>query len=594
MNPLLNERLVAIAHQAKVAGHGNKESIYQMACEELQMSRSTLLKALKKATYQPPRKQRSDAGGTTLSREEALTISAAWMESRRSNDKRLYSLKNIVNHLRTNDLIVAGRMDDATGEFLPLSVDAISRALRSYRLHYDQLQAPSPSLRLASHHPNHVWQIDASICVLYYLKNPNKRHKGKPDSGLRIMDAAEFNKNKPKNLERIVNDRVWSFEIIDHTTHWIYPEYRFGGESAENFLDVMINAMQARGGADVLQGIPQILYTDPGSALVSSSLLNMCKALGIRHIAHKAHNARATGAVEKARDIIECDFEAGLRFVSVNSIEQLNHYARLWRMHYNRTQIHSRYKSSRTDAWLKITAEQLMKAPSPEVCREMALSAPESRTVGSDLHIKYRTKEWDVRHLPNICVGDEIFVTRNPWHEDEARVVMRDEDGFECYHAIHAVTQSEWGYAETNPVIGECYGSMPTTTTEQHRAQVQQIAYGTHNEDETAAARKAKAIPFAGRFNPYKEMEDSIHPEYLPKQGQISAAHTVNIERKPLSHLEAAKRLRERFIEEGMTWSAFHYQNMSSRYPDGVPDTELGALYQALIASETTKVVNIR
>lgn len=594
MNPLLNERLVAIAQSAKAAGHGNKEAVYQAACEELQMSRSTLLKALKKVTYRAPRKQRSDAGETTLSRNEAVIISATWMESRRNNDKRLYSLKNVVNELRTNGMIAAGRIDESTGEFFPLSVDAINRALRTYRLHYDQLQAPAPSLRLASNHPNHVWEIDASICVLYYLKNPNKHQKGKKDSGLRIMDVAQFNKNKPKNLDCIVNDRVWSFEIIDHTTHWIYAEYRFGGESAENFLDVMINAMQERGGADVLHGVPQILYTDPGSALVSASLLNMCKSLGIRHIPHKAHNARATGAVEKARDIIECDFEAGLRFVSVNNIEQLNHYVKLWRMHYNRTQIHSRYKSSRTDAWLKITPEQLIKTPAPEVCRELAISAPESRVVGSDLHIKYRSKEWDIRHLPNVCVGDEVFVTRNPWHDNEARVVMRDEDGFDCYHAIYAVEKSEWGYAQTNPVIGERYGSMPSTLTQQHRAEVQQAAYGTTNEDETAAARKAKALPFDGRFNPYKGIEESAHPEYLPKHGQVSAAPTVSVERPPLSHITAAKYLRERFMVENYTWSSLHYQHMTALYPDGVPEAALDAVFDALIANENSKVINIR
>ncbi len=70
------------------------------------------------------------------------------------------------------------------------------------------------------------------------------------------MSEAEFNKNKPKNLARIVNDRVWSFELTDHTSGWIYAEYRFGGETAQNFTDVLINAMQERSGADVLHGVP--------------------------------------------------------------------------------------------------------------------------------------------------------------------------------------------------------------------------------------------------------------------------------------------------------------------------------------------------
>ena len=35
---------------------------------------------------------------------------------------------------------------------------------------------------------------------------------------------------------------------------------------SENLCSVLINAMQERGGADVLHGVPKILYLDPGSA----------------------------------------------------------------------------------------------------------------------------------------------------------------------------------------------------------------------------------------------------------------------------------------------------------------------------------------
>ncbi|EID6454380.1 DDE-type integrase/transposase/recombinase, partial [Salmonella enterica] len=519
MNAALNQRLMHYADAARHAGHGRKEAIYKTACEELRMSRATLLKKLKAFQPAAQRKQRADAGCSALTREEALVISGTWLESQRNNDKRLYSLESVVKALRTNGMIMAGRTDEETGEFFPLSIDAISRALRSYRLHYDQLQNPAPSLELASKHPNHVWQIDASICVLYYLKNPGKKVKG--DTGLRVMDRDTFYKNKPKNLDRIVNDRVWSFELIDHTTNWIYVEYRFGGESAENFLSVMINAMQERGGADVLHGVPSILYTDPGSALVSASMLNMCRALGIRCLQHKARNARATGAVEKARDIIECDFEAGLRFCRVETVEELNRYVRLWRMSYNRNHIHSRYGMSRTESWLRITPEQLIKAPPVDICRELAVAAPEERTVTSKLRVSFRGQEFSVESVPGACVGDKLQITRNPWHENEARVIVTDEDGFEQYLPVYAVEKDEWGYAVNAPVIGERYGQVPATDAQHNRNEVEQRIYGTGNEVETAAARKAGAIPFGGRFNPYKEIEDAQcnSPVYLPRKG---------------------------------------------------------------------------
>lgn len=199
MNPALTQRLVSIAAAADAAGHGEKEAVYRAACEELQMSRATLLKKLKGVRMSRPRKQRSDAGKTTLTHDEMLTISGAWLASPRpGNGKKGYSLEDIVDGLRDNNLIIAGRTDTETGEFFPLSIDAISRALRQHRMHPDQLRAPSPALELASLHPNHVWQLDASICVLYYLKNPAKRAKG--DTGLRVMSAAEFNKTNPATL----------------------------------------------------------------------------------------------------------------------------------------------------------------------------------------------------------------------------------------------------------------------------------------------------------------------------------------------------------------------------------------------------------
>ena len=248
---------------------------------------------------------------------------------------------------------------------------------------------------LASLHPNHVWQLDASICVLYYLKNPAKGQRGHRAAR---HERGRVQQNKPRNLDRIVNDRVWSFEITDHTG-WIYVEYRFGGESAVNFLEVMINAMQERGSADVLHGVPKILFTDPGSALVSASLLNMCRAMGIRTIQHKAHNARATGSVEKARDIIERKFEGGLRFLRVDDIDELNRLARLWRMKFNRTAIHSRHSMSRTDA-AENYRRAAGKSPDPRNLQELAISAPEERTVTGKLRVPFRGKEYDVSDVP--------------------------------------------------------------------------------------------------------------------------------------------------------------------------------------------------
>ncbi|KFH87815.1 integrase, partial [Escherichia coli] len=451
----MTEKLVETARAARDAGHGKRGAIYDAACAELGMSRATLLRRLKEVSVTDKRKKRADAGRSALTRDEAALISATLREATRKNGKRLYSIADAVETLRANGFITAGRTDETTSEFFPLSEDAISRALRNYGLHPEQLDAPAPHTEVASLHPNHVWQIDASLCTLYYLSNGHK--------GLQVMDSAKFYKNKPANLARIASDRVWSYEITDHASGWIYVEYVTGAESGENLCSVLINAMQERGGADVLHGVPKILYLDPGSANTAGMTKNMCRSLGIDLIAHKPHNARATGQVEKARDIIERKLEPGLKFRPVHSLEELNALAAKWRSHFNATAVHSRHGKTRTDIWLKITAEQLKKAPSVEVCRELAVAAPELRKVTPKLRVSFRGTEFDVSTVPGVLVGEKLMITRNPWRSDVAQVVLTGEDGHETFFLVEEVRKNEFGFAEGAAVFGESYKALPET-----------------------------------------------------------------------------------------------------------------------------------
>ncbi|ENS4527071.1 integrase, partial [Salmonella enterica] len=298
-----------------------------------------------------------------------------------------------------------------------------------------------------------------------------------------------------------------------------------------------------------------------------------------------------------ARDIIECDFEAGLRFCRVETVEELNRYVRLWRMSYNRNHIHSRYGMSRTESWLRITPEQLIKAPPVDICRELAVAAPEERTVTSKLRVSFRGQEFSVESVPGACVGDKLQITRNPWHENEARVIVTDEDGFEQYLPVYAVEKDEWGYAVNAPVIGERYGQMPVTDAQLNRNEVEQRLYGTGNEVETAAARKAGAIPFGGRFNPYKEIEDAQcnSPVYLPRKGS-EAQPRVRIqqtEAAPLSHVKAAMALQTKLKAQGGKWNPGWYQYLVDHYPDGIPEHQLDLIMQELLTLSDNVVVSL-
>lgn len=578
MNAVLTERLVAVALAARKAGHGGKGAIYDAACQELGMSRATLARKIKEVAVMAPRKRRSDAGQSALTRDEAMLISAVLMESTRKNGKRLYSVVDAIETLRANDMIRAEYLDPSTGELRPLSESTVHRALRMYGLHPDQLLAPAPVTELASDHPNHVWQIDASLCVLYYLK-PSVDARA---NGLRVMDHAEFYKNKPKNVARIAADRVWSYEITDHTSDWLYTEYVMGAESGENLCSVLINAMQERGGADLLHGVPRILMLDAGSANTAAMTRNLCRSLGIELEVHKVGNARATGQVENARNIIERKFEPGLKFQPVNSLDELNALAKKWRMHFNATAIHRRHKRTRSQAWMAIRADQLIKAPSVEVCRELAVATPESRKVTPKLRVSFQGREYDVSTVPGVMVGEKVMVTRNPWRDDAAQVVLMGEDGHEVFHVVSEVQKTEFGFSADAARIGESYKRHADTPAQTALKDIEQLVTGTDSQAAAEAARKAKVLPFGGQFDPYKHIDDATLPTYLPRRGTAHDLVAPKVELPPLSLVEAAKQIKPKVESSGGEWTADRFRWLQQRYPDGVPQEQLDTIVAEL------------
>ena len=128
ITPPINEAL-AQARLADVA-RGNKTALIGELCASTGKSRATVYRLLKVATVRPERRKRSDAGQVALTRDEAKTIAVLVLESARKNGKRLYTIGAAVEVLRANAAVRAERIDPDTGECQPLSVSAITRAMR--------------------------------------------------------------------------------------------------------------------------------------------------------------------------------------------------------------------------------------------------------------------------------------------------------------------------------------------------------------------------------------------------------------------------------------------------------------------------------
>lgn len=576
MNPALIEALQSVARTAEAAGHGQKNAIYQQAAEHMGMSLATLHRKLKEVVIVKTRKQRSDAGTSDLTFEEAKIISAYMVESARKNEKRLASVKSTLEVLRSNNLVRAETIDKATGEVRQMSVDAVSRALYKYRLHPEQLSKPTAKMTMASLHPNHVWQIDPSLCVLYYL--PTKK-----GDALQVMSEKEFYKNKPENIIRVEKERVWRYVISDHTSGWIYIHYVPGAETGKNLVDSFIAATQKRDATDPVHGIPQMVMVDPGSANTGAVFKNLCAALNITLQINTPNTPWAKGQVEKANDTVECEFEHRIKTMKKppTNIDELNESGWAWMRWFNSTHIHSRTKETRYSAWSRITEAQLIIAPPAHVMRELSYSAAETRVVSALLTIDFRGKEYSVKTVPGVEVKERVSVTINPWRNDNSiQVITTDSDGRKVIHVIEPIKKDEFGFPVDAPVFGEDYKRHADSAIDTNRKAVERLAMDATTDEEAKANRKAKKVPFAGAIDPMKPITDTTLVDYLHKRGTASDVASPMVEIKPLTHVAAAKKLAAKL---GPAWNgAEHFAWLKQRYPNGVQEEELGNIAQQL------------
>jgi len=591
-NPALTERLSSIAATAATLGHGDKTAYLSAQAQELGWSMDKLYRYLKKVTVQPTRRRRADAGNVTLPLNEAQLISATVLSGARKNGKRIMTIGRAATMLRANGMIRAESVD-ADGVCVPLSESTLARALREYNLHPDQALAPAPAVHMQSKHPNHVWQIDPSLCVLYYLPRTDKQ------TGLHVMAHDEFYKNKPKNLVNIMADRVWRYVGTDHYSGTVVTRYYYGGENAKNISDFLIYMMGAASELtrdptrDPIRGVPQMVMLDPGSANTSAAFKTLCTALGIHVQINKPKAPRAKGQVEKGNDIVETAFESGLRFVEVRDIDQLNTLAEGWMRYYNSTEIHSRHKKTRYSVWNTITTEQLIIAPPAAHCRDLALSAPKPARVNDFLEIKFGGHEYSVKDLPNVMVKQWVMVAKNPWREDAAQVAYIDAAGKECWHVVEPIQFNEGGFAQDAVVIGEQYRAHADTPAQTNLKALDKLTYGANTAEEVATKRKANALPFGGRIDPYAHQEKTIENDnriYMPKSGTPSDYNRMEVVSPRLNFVQTAQQIKARADADGKDW-AVAAAYLKAHHPEGIAADEVGAVYDAIYRTAHLKVL---
>lgn len=576
-NPAMTQRLVHYGQALAAAAWGTKTAIYTEAAQELGLSVQTVVRKIGEVAVKsaPPRKRRKDAGTSALSPREASLIALDVMEHMRKNGKRLMSMEDAVEELRANGLIRAERIT-GDGEVVPLSVSAIVAALRKYQLHPDQLLAPAPAIRMASLHPNHCWQIDASRCVMYYLPAQGK------DTGLRVADWTDYYENKPKNVARQVMDSLWRYVVTDHTSGAIFVWYVVGGETGGNLAEVFIQAVHQRG-SEPFYGVPRMVMLDPGGANTSPPFLNVCKTLRVHVQINKPKNPRAKGQVEKAQDMVERSLEAAFKLLTLETLEQINAVALQWARWFNATQVHTRHNQVRYSAWMRITPDQLVLGPGIELCRELAVSAPESRVVNDFLEVEFRGETWDVSDVPGVIVGQKLQIVRNAWRPDSAQAVGVDAEGRECFHVLDRKAKGDFGFHEGSAIVGESYKRHADTPAQRNLQEIELLATGAKTAAEAAEVRKAMAKGkgpqvMGGAIDPLKRMRDAVIPTYLPRKGTALEVANPLANGEVLDQVETTAAIQRIAKGIGRPISREENRFIKGRWPESMPEAQIDAL----------------
>lgn len=551
------------------AGAGERGRIAERSAVTLGISVNTLYTWLKTHTgWRSGKKPREGKGETCVPEALARKVAGMMLRATRVHGKQAMTIKLAVENLRVQG---EGVVNPETGEVTMPSVDTVIRAMRQYGCHPDQLSTGGATGRVRSLHPNHVWQLDASVCVLYYIRGTKR---------VGLMDETKFNERKPANLAKIKDKRVVRYVVADHTSNAFYVHYeQAAGEDARGVLNALIGAIEDRGPRDPMHGAPYILYTDQGSANRSSLVLDFCKQLGIKAIQHAPKAANATGSVEQCQNTVEREFEGRMRFMEVPDLAFLQEQADRWRRHYCATAIHTRHNKTRNTAWISIPADKL-RTVERGVMEAIAAWGEVTRQVGSDFTISVDTRShgvrrYDLRELGHhgLNVKDTVAVSLNPYKAPAIIVVKTQPDGSELRFEVAPMEMDAYGQDLNAPVFGESYKAMPDTRSDTILKEIKKEMYGTDSLEEAEKAFKAGKLPSA-RFDIMADVKEA--PLYLRQTGTPLAVAAPATHIPPINRIAFAAMMRREHPEawndtttrECMSW-------LAERYPDVVPGDKI-------------------
>ncbi len=574
LSPETTRLMLLLADNIRGAGHGEKRGLVEAFAAQYNWSAQRVYDYLKRVGYSSGRKCRSDAGTSSLPSDTLHFIAASKHASVRKNGKS------------TKPTSVAMNIADASGFSVTVSSGTINKLLRERKLDVKSQAVARNTGLLRSEHPNHVHQIDPSLCVIYYMGGKQK-----------IILEEEFYKNKLEGLAKI-KLKVWRYVRYDHASGTLDVRYFEAAGENQNSLYEFLLYTWGKQTHRLSHGVPKMLLWDKGSANTSHAIQKLLDALGVIHETHARGHSWAKGGVEKGNDVIERHLESRLRDEPVTSVEQLNEIAERWVRDYNANAIKfvdcqvKRMGGSfvRDDLWHTINAEQLITMPEREVCAWFMTAREELRSVKnlriSFAHpqakqsLSYDLTNWardiangsKVRVVPMLLpvggIANAVRIELDRLGQEPLMIQVAPEHQFDGF-----------GRPMSAALIGAEYKSAPLGMAGEATKVIAEQTYGADSNRNTLEdGRHNNVQPFehfkeAGLFiSAHSHLGRKELPIRLPRVAQeadtpaldLARAMQGNVDTAPIPLVQLAKALRS---ELGDDYSKDTYAWLAGQFP---------------------------
>lgn len=528
--------------------------------------------------------QRTRCKGSSQAKDdEVLKVHHLISASKRRNGQILMDTKTAVEILQDSGQLTSN-----------LSPGTWSRRLREMNLSAAFVRAAKPHRLIETDHPNHVFLMDATPCVMYRV-NGKGHFKTVKDFNIEVS-------RKPQDL-REIKRHVIRYCVVDHKSGAFYVRYyNASGEKVEDVLDCLFRAMAPKDDPKYpFRGVPMELWTDPGSAFTAAPLANLCEALGVTLRAHMAGNPRAKGAVEVVNKLWPMWFESRLSLQAPETLEELNAWATDYLVRKN-MESSFRREYSRTKLWMNIGKDQLRELPTvngtvdKEFFGRLAATEPVTRVARANLMIAYGGNEY---RLPNRAelAGHTLHVHLDAWSWPCAVITAFKGTEREERFTLAPIERDKYGTVVTVGATQKPGEPRAVSRTPQEEAQAQGEEWlGGYGVEHKGTGSHRRAFPMKNHEGPRLTVfghQAAKVPDValLPRQG-------VELERPDagapmvMRHLDAIEVMGAE-LGRGLFMSENEY--IREQYPQGMTEADIAAALAFFTKQDMgAKVVNLR